>query len=167
MKLTPPLGRGEDGEEETTTPETEEAAPAAEAETTETEAEPTPEEDVKVEDDVDMSEYYDEDDEGVAEYKTEDPNDFHDPDDDKKTIPVAVSSSFQEYLESQVGMLDLDERQQQIAIHLIGSLDDDGYLRRDMGAIEDDLMFRQNINTDEKELNFILEQISKSWILPE
>src|SRR5262249_37077145 len=152
---------GEDGEEETTTPEAEtETAPTTESDNTEPENE-TPEEEINAQDDVDMTEYYDEDDEGVAEYKTEDPNDFHDPDDDKKTIAVAVSSSFQEYLESQVGMLDLDERQQQIAMHLIGSLDDDGYLRRDMGSIEDDLMFRQNVNTDEKELTYILEQIQK------
>lgn len=160
IEANPALEEGEDGEEEATTPEAE-VATAPEAETTETEAEPAEAEEIKVEDDVDMSEYYDEDDDGVAEYKTEDPNEFHDPDDDKKTIPVAVSSTFQEYLESQVGMLDLDERQQLIAMHLIGSLDDDGYLRRDMGAIEDDLMFRQNISTDERELNYILEQIQK------
>jgi RNA polymerase sigma-54 factor len=120
-----------------------------------------PEEEIKLEDDVDMSEYYDEDDEGVADYKTSDPSDFADPDDENKTIPVSVSSSFHEYLEGQLGMMDLDERQQQIAQHLIGSLDDDGYLRRELDAIVDDLAFRQNVMTTETELLTILSQIQK------
>lgn len=121
----------------------------------------SPEEEIKLEDDVDMSEYYDEDDEGVADYKTSDPSEFADPDDENKTIPVSVSSTFHEYLESQLGMMDLDERQQQIAQHLIGSLDDDGYLRRELDAIVDDLAFRQNVMTTETELLTILAQIQK------
>src|ERR1700722_16851165 len=60
IETNPALEEGEDGEEETASPETEEAAPAPETETTEAETEATPEEDIKVEDDVDMSEYYDE-----------------------------------------------------------------------------------------------------------
>ena len=119
------------------------------------------EEEAKVDDELDMSDYYDEDDEGVADYKTKDPSEFPDPDDEKRTIPVAVSSSFHEYLESQVGMMDLDERQQQVALHLIGSLDDDGYLRRELSALVDDLAFRQNVNTDEQEVLDILAQIQK------
>ncbi len=118
-------------------------------------------EDINPEDDVDLSEYYDEDDEGVAEYKTKDPSEYHDPDDDKKTIPVATISTFHEYLESQVGLLRLEDNQKQIAMHIIGSLDDDGYLRRELDAIVDDLVFRQNISTDETELKQILEEVQK------
>src|ERR1700722_18556220 len=62
VETNPALEEGEDGEEETTTPEAEEAAPAPEVEASEPENEVTPEEDIKIEDDVDMSEYYDEDD---------------------------------------------------------------------------------------------------------
>lgn len=137
-----------------TTPDTGEQ-PEGEGETE------TAEEEARVEDDVDMSEYYDEDDEGVADYKTEDPSAYHDPDNDNKTIPMATHSSFHESLEQQVNLLDLDERQKLIAIHLIGSIDDDGYLRRDMDAIVDDLVFRQNIQTNERELQEVLEQIQK------
>src|SRR5580704_4200085 len=73
IETNPALEEGEDGEEETT-PEAEENA-TPEAETNETETEPAEaEEQIKVEDDVDMSEYYDEDDDGVASYRTEDPN---------------------------------------------------------------------------------------------
>ena len=163
IEANPALEEGENLEEET--PETQEDTPV-EAEAPETDAEageePEPiEEEPKVDDDMDISDYYDEDDEGVADYKTDNPNEVYDPDDDNKSVPVAISSTFHEYLESQVGMLDLDERQQQIAMHLIGSLDDDGYLRREPDAIVDDLIFRQNIETDEKELQYILQQIQK------
>ena len=159
LEANPALEESEDTEDEV--PQiTEETAP--ESETTETESEiEAAEEEIKLDDDVDMSEYYDEDDEGVADYKTKDPSEFADPDDEKKTVPVTVASTFHEYLESQVGMMDLDERQQQIALHLIGSLDDDGYLRRELDAIVDDLVFRQNISTNEKELLEILAQIQK------
>lgn len=57
--------------------------------------------------------------------------------------------------------MDLDERKEQIALHLIGSLDDDGYLRRELDAIVDDLVFRQNISTSEKELLEILAEYQK------
>ena len=159
IEANPALEETEDAEDEV--PQlTEESAPEAETTETETEIEAA-EEEIKLDDDVDMSEYYDEDDEGVADYKTKDPSEFTDPDDEKKTVPVTVASTFHEYLESQVGMMDLDERQEQIALHLIGSLDDDGYLRRELDAIVDDLVFRQNISTNEKELLEILAQIQK------
>jgi len=158
MEANPALEESEAGEDEI--PQTTEETPEAETPESDTEIEAA-EEELTVDDDVDMSEYYDEDDEGVAEYKTKDPSDFADPDDEKKTVPVTVASTFHEYLESQVGMMDLDERQQQIALHLIGSLDDDGYLRRDMDAIVDDLIFRQNISTNAKELLEILAHIQK------
>ena len=103
-------------------------------------------------DDVDMTEFYDEADEGVAEYKTKDPSEFTDPDDENRTIPVAIHSTFHEYLAEQVGMLDISAHQKEVAIHLIGSIDDDGYLRRDIDAIIDDLAFSQNTQTTEGEL---------------
>lgn len=121
--------------------------------------EPAEVEEINKTDDVDMSEFYDESDEGIAEYKTKDPSEFSDPDDEGKSIPVAVSSTFHEYLEEQVGMLSISDREKAIAIHLIGSIDDDGYLRRDLDAIIDDLAFSQNIITDEKELGHLLELI--------
>ena len=107
-------------------------------------------------DDVDMTEFYDEADEGVAEYKTKDPSEFTDPDDESRTIPVAVHSTFHEYLEEQVGMLAINDHLKEIAKHLIGNVDDDGYLRRDLDAVIDDLAFSQNIMTTETELKQIL-----------
>lgn len=120
----------------------------------------TPEaEELNREDDLDMTEFYDEADEGVAEYKTKDPSEFADPDDESKTIPVAVSGTFHDFLEEQVGMMDITDREKAIAIHLIGSIDDDGYLRRELDAVVDDLAFSQNIMTTEEELKHLLELI--------
>jgi RNA polymerase sigma-54 factor len=112
-------------------------------------------------DDVDMTEFYDEEDEGIAEYKTKDSNDFADPDNDNKTIPVATRSTFHEYLEEQVGLLDIDENHKAIMLHLVGNIDDDGYLRRDLESIIDDLAFSQNISTDIFELNRALNLIQR------
>lgn len=157
LEANPALEEGDNAEDDLLTID----AASTDAEDDVQEESESAEEEMKLDDEVDMSEYYDEDDEGVADYKTRDPNEFPDPDDDKKTIPVAVASTFHEFLESQIGMLELDEREQQIALHLIGSLDDDGYLRRELEAITDDLMFRQNISTTESELLRILAEIQK------
>jgi RNA polymerase sigma-54 factor len=58
-----------------------------------------------------------------------------------------------------LGMLPLDDHHYQLAEHLIGSLDDDGYLRRDLDSIVDDLAFTRNIQTNEKELEETLKVI--------
>ncbi len=79
-----------------------------------------------------------------------------------KTMPVAVSGSFHDYLEEQLGMLNLsDERQHTIALQIIGSIDDDGYLRRDLYSIMDDLLFSRNIVTEESEILSILKAIQR------
>lgn len=81
---------------------------------------------------------------------------------EEKTIPIAVQDTFHEYLEGQLGLLELeDERQEAIAHQIIGSIDDDGYLRRDPLSIIDDLLFSQNVSANEKEVNTILEQIQR------
>jgi RNA polymerase sigma-54 factor len=163
LEANPALEEGENAEDDTPEAPTESAPEEKEeAKTTEEgeEAEPV-EEEAAVDDDIDISDYYDEGDEAVADYKTDNPSEVYDPDNENKSVPVSTASTFHEYLESQVGLLDLDERQQQIAMHIIGSLDDDGYLRREPDAIVDDLVFRQNITTDEKELQYILEQVQK------
>lgn len=83
-------------------------------------------------------------------------------DEDPKTVPLAFESTFHEYLEQQLGMLDLDdEREHAIALQIIGSIDDDGYMRRDPAAMVDDLLFSQNISTHEKEIKRILTRIQQ------
>ncbi|RMG81254.1 MAG: RNA polymerase sigma-54 factor [Bacteroidetes bacterium] len=83
-------------------------------------------------------------------------------DDEDKSIPVAVESTFHEYLEEQLGMLEFeDERDEIIARQIVGSIDDDGYLRREPVAIIDDLMFSQNIIATEEEILKWLKVIQK------
>ena len=68
-------------------------------------------------------------------------------------LPIAVSDTFHEHLEAQLGMQELsDEREVLIAKQIIGSIDADGYLRRDSFSIIDDLLFSHNIETSEQEI---------------
>src|SRR6186997_1792573 len=58
-----------------------------------------------------------------------------------------------------LGQLNLNDHQQKVAEQIIGNLDDDGYLRREISAIVDDLAFRQNIQTSEEEISKLVSQI--------
>ncbi len=80
--------------------------------------------------------------------------------DDKKTeIPYSTGTSFHEHLQSQLGLRIMNERELMLAEYLLGNIDEDGYLRRDIEAIVNDIAFSQNIMTDERELLDILEII--------
>jgi RNA polymerase sigma-54 factor len=114
-----------------------------------------PKSDENQRDDFALTDYMD-DDEG-ASYKLKANN--VSPDEERKEIPFSVGLSFQDMLESQLGMKALDDREYQIADYLIGNLDDDGYLRRDLGSIVDDIAFSQNIVTTEEELEELLKVI--------
>lgn len=81
---------------------------------------------------------------------------------EERTMPVVVETSLHEYLENQLQLLQLEEEQQHtIALQLIGSIDEDGYLRRDLSSIVDDLMFSENIFVSEKEVEAILKRIQQ------
>lgn len=80
--------------------------------------------------------------------------------DDKKTeIPYSTGISFHEHLKLQLGLRILNDHQRTLADYLIGNIDEDGYLRRDIEAIVNDIAFSQNIETEERELLDILEII--------
>jgi len=110
-------------------------------------------------DSVDVTEYLHDDDGEIAEYKTREDNYS----DDEKTqqIPIKTEASFYDVLEGQLGLLSLEEKQQNIAEHIIGSIDEDGYLRRDTPALVDDLAFRQNIETTISEVESIIKMIQQ------
>jgi RNA polymerase sigma-54 factor len=109
-------------------------------------------------DEFTLEDFMDED-EYVPSYKLYSQN--YSPDDKQLNIPLSSSVSFNEYLESQLGELSLDDRQLMIASFIIGNIDEDGYLRRDISAIVDDLAFLQNIQTNEKEVLQILRMIQE------
>lgn len=71
-------------------------------------------------------------------------------------IPFAEEQSLQESLNEQLPLTELSERDQQIASFLVGSLDDDGYLRRSLLGISDDLAIYQGIEISEAHLIYIL-----------
>ena len=68
----------------------------------------------------------------------------------------SVKESFHQSLENQLGYSNLDGRSRTIAQFIIGSLDDDGYLRRDLESLSDDIAFRLGIETSEDEVERIL-----------
>ncbi len=110
------------------------------------------------EDEFELDDYiqeYIEDD--VANYTLNSNN--HSADDEEKTIPITVANSFHEYLEEQLGLLNLSEREEIIAKQVIGSIDDDGYLRREPIALIDDLVFSHNILTSEEEVNEMIKVV--------
>lgn len=111
--------------------------------------------DTAAEDDTDYADYLDE--EEVADYKLR--GDNYSSDEERQGVPVAVQRSFHEYLEQQIGMMNLSEEELVLADYLIGSMDDDGYLRRPLDAMVDDLSFSQNIKCTEEQLASILKKI--------
>ena len=80
-------------------------------------------------------------------------------DDKYEDIPFSTGSTFHEHLISQLGLRILDDRQLKIAEYIIGNIDEDGYLRREVDEIIDDLAFSQNMEVDEKEVLDVLEII--------
>jgi RNA polymerase sigma-54 factor len=82
-----------------------------------------------------------------------------DDDDDRKEIPIAVQNSFFESLQAQLDLVPLSDKDFRIGQQLIGSLDDDGYLRRPITSLVDDLAFSQNIFAEDEEVNEMLKVI--------
>ncbi len=68
----------------------------------------------------------------------------------------SVKQSFTQSLMEQLGFRNLDDHQKAVAAFIIGSLDEDGYLRRDIESLVDDLAFRANIETDAEEVEKLL-----------
>jgi RNA polymerase sigma-54 factor len=108
---------------------------------------------------IDISDYVQEGDDDIADYKLRDDN--YGEQEEKTTMPYKVETSFYEVLENQLGMLNLDEKGFKIAEQIIGSIDEDGYLRRETSAIVDDLAFRQNVDTTEEEVEALIKRIQQ------
>ena len=106
-------------------------------------------------DDFDVDDYINDDD--YADYKSYTNNNRAD--DEDKHIPYASGKTFHERLTEQLSFKKLNKTEAKIAVHLIGSIDENGYLRRDLYSIADDLAFGQNIEVDVKEIERILKII--------
>jgi len=106
----------------------------------------------EAEQEFDINDYFDDDD--IPSYKLSANNTSAD--DERKEIPLSGGLSSQDLLLQQLGLKDLDDREYQIAETIVGNIDDDGYLRRELIAIVDDLAFSQNITTTVEELEHLL-----------
>jgi RNA polymerase sigma-54 factor len=109
-------------------------------------------------DEFTFDDYYDEE-EDIPSYKLNVNN--YSKDEVYVDIPFSIGTSFHEFLYEQLGMVKFTEEQQQLAEYIIGNIDDDGYLRRDLVAISDDLAFNMNIEISEDELLNILKVIQE------
>ena len=108
------------------------------------------------EEEFSLEEYIQEDD-----YKDYGNNFNSDDDDDHKEIPIAIQDSFFEKLQNQLDLLALTDKQYLIGNQIIGSLDDDGYLRRPLLSLIDDLAFSQNVIAEEDEVEEMLSIIQE------
>ncbi|MFZ2339115.1 MAG: RNA polymerase factor sigma-54 [Bacteroidales bacterium] len=119
------------------------------------------EEDQYEDDDKDQEEFtlddYIQEDE-IPEYRLQ-ANNYSKEDEKRNEIPFSVGSTFQEHLEAQLSLRDLTEKQSILGEYILGNIDEDGYLRRELVNIVDDLAFLQNVTTTEKELEEVLEII--------
>ncbi len=106
-------------------------------------------------DDIDINDYLAEDD--YAGYKMQ--GDGRGSDEEDREMPISAGSTLHESLINQLGYIKLDERETILGKQLIGSIESDGYIRRELSAIVNDLAFAQNVETDEEELESILYKI--------
>ena len=77
----------------------------------------------------------------------------------REEIPFSAGPSMHDYLEEQLGLRNLTERERLIGQYIIGNIDDDGYLRRELTAVADDLMFKAGIEADERDVEAVLRVI--------
>ncbi|MGR3808914.1 RNA polymerase factor sigma-54 [Jiulongibacter sp. NS-SX5] len=82
-------------------------------------------------------------------------------DDEREALPVVSINSLMESLEEQLGFIKLSEKEETIGKQLIGSIDDDGYIRRPVRSICNDLAFGQNLYVSEEEVEEVLEKVQK------
>ncbi len=114
------------------------------------EEERAPEEEAPLE--ISVEEYLREDD--TPAYKSRINN--YSKDDKQRPVYLSGGRSLQEYLVEQLGYRDLTEREMRLAVYLIGSIDEDGYLRRDLESVADDIAFTLGVETTTAELERLL-----------
>ncbi|HNV29296.1 MAG TPA: RNA polymerase factor sigma-54 [Cyclobacteriaceae bacterium] len=120
--------------------------------------EPTEEEkpeQISSSEDIDIKDYLRDDD--YNSYKTQSDGDGED--DEDREMPIPMGTSLHETLMTQLGFLGLNDRQLTIGKQLIGSIESDGYIRRDLDSIVNDLAFSQGIETNLEEVEGLLKRI--------
>lgn len=113
------------------------------------------EEDYGKDDEIDLNDYLNDDE--ISGYKMQ--GDRGGDDEEDREMPIAMATTLTDSLLDQLGFLDLDDKQYSIGMQLIGSIDNDGYIRRELSSIANDLAFSQNIDTTEEEIEQVLHLI--------
>lgn len=104
---------------------------------------------------INIDEYLSDDE--IPNYKTQANN--YSEDDEEKNVPYAAGTSFHQSLKTQLNTFSLDEEEQAIAEFLVGSIDDSGYIRREIIDLVDDLAFTTNVFTTEEKVITVLKKV--------
>lgn len=107
--------------------------------------------------DLSLGDYLTEDD--IPDYKLQENN--YSKDDKREDIPYSEGESFQDFLFEQLRLRDLPEEDLRIGEYLIGNIDEDGYLRREPGAISDDLAFQYGIDIPVERISGVLKVLKE------
>src|SRR5690606_18685264 len=141
LEVNPALEEGEDQER-------------PEENTNDSEQDDFPESSSSSDDDVDIKDYLRDDD--YSGYKMQGDGDD---DEDNREMPIPMSSTLHEQLMNQLDFLGLQDKELAIGKQLIGSIESDGYIRRELESIVNDLAFSQGIETTAEEVETILKKI--------
>ena len=105
--------------------------------------------------DINVDDYLSDDE--IPNYKTQANN--YSADDEEKNVPYAAGTSFHQSLKNQLNTYSFNDEELSIAEFLVGSIDDSGYIRRDIIDLVDDLAFTENVFTTEEKVISILKTV--------
>lgn len=107
--------------------------------------------------DINVDDYLSDDE--IPDYRTSANN--YSADDDEKSVPYASGTTFTQHLINQLNTFRLSDEERDIAEFLVGSVDESGYIRREIIDIVDDLAFTQSIYTDEAKVESVLKKVQQ------
>jgi RNA polymerase sigma-54 factor len=110
-----------------------------------------------IETDINIDEYLSDDE--IPDYKLNANNSSSD--DEDYQVPYSGGTTFHQFLENQLSTCTLNDTEAQIAEFIVGSIDENGYLRRPIQDMVDDLAFSENLYTDEAEIERILKIVQQ------
>ncbi len=114
-------------------------------------------EDEHTEDEYDWEEFLDTEDDLYGYKAAVD----HSAEEEERETPIVSVSSMIESLRDQLAFLDLDDQEELMAEQIIGSIDEDGYLRRSLESIVDDIAFNHGIMLSEADVEAVLQRIQR------
>jgi RNA polymerase sigma-54 factor len=108
-------------------------------------------------DDMDLDEYMMDDD--IPDYRLQANNSSRD--DKREDIPFSIGKTFHEHLIEQLGLQSISDHQRVVAEYVIGNIDDEGYLRRPVESMVDDIVFQAGVQTNEEEVEEIIAMVQE------